>query len=702
MLCENSLSISISLLALTIAYPGAVLAQEAAQAQVVLEGITVVTASRGSAESVWETPTTVNVIDEKEIDTVKFTNSRQELLTRIPGNSMIRNMRIPDGSKNYTVNLVDGMAVGGFGKGQNVFVDQVNSWDIERVEIVKGAGSSLYGSNAIGGVINVITKEPPATPTSRIWSEAGSFDRYRGGASTGATVGSFGYWFDGNAMSIKGWQDRTAQEREEGSAKAVVTIDPTSKFTIRGEYVHTNVQDPGSLTEAQFNQNWRQASAPNLYSDQTMMTAITSYEKQISAQALLKVSYSMRGAETLGTASYQASGYTKTNEFNNDFVATYQRDFDFMRSKFITGVDLQYSDVEQTAMKKDAAGKLSWNSGVASLWDMPAQVGSPFAQFEISPIKPLRITAGARYDWVHYEGVGGDPSKASSDTSKVFTHLTPKIGATYELFPNLSLWSGYGQGFNVPPSSFLFSGGGANAANPSLVPETSESYEAGVRGNFFDKKLNYDVALYDTVISNMSLAEPKDANSPFLAQGCTKNIGCYASAGQVELKGVEAMVSYKAFDFLKFDTSYTYAMNQFIDYKTAGANYSGNYLAASPLHHLNTRATLTPIKNLDLEFELDKISSYYGSSDNSDPKGKYQRPDLFNVRASYDFGDYSLWIAGKNITNVKYADRISYSNGQRAYISGTPTIVYAGLSWKFGQDKNASLEPAQEEKKPTK
>jgi iron complex outermembrane recepter protein len=682
MLREKSLSISIGLLTLTIAYPGAVLAQEAGQAQVVLEGITVFTASRGSAEQLKETPSTVDVIDEKELDVVKFADSRKELLSRIPGNSMVRNLRFPMGDKNYTVNLIDGLTVSGFGRGNNVFIDSTNSWDISSIEVVKGPASSLYGSNAIGGVINIITKEPPKTPEYRVWGEGGSYDRYRGGLTAGATIGAIGYYVDANTMDIKGWQDRTASQRDAVSGKTVVTIDNTSSVTFRGEKLHNYQEDPGTLTKSQFDQNWRQANIKDAFTESDMLSASSAYTKNFTAQSELKFAYSIRSNDQHGTPSYSSTGaYIDTTELNHNFVTSYRQDYDFWRTRLIGGADFQYSDVlEGTHKTRDTSSPL------ASEWNSLATVASPFGQFEFSPMTPLRFTFGGRYDWNQYEGIGGNVGKPTTDTALIYTHFSPKAGATYQINDNTTVWAGYGQGFVVPSRTYLFGGSRSGAvlidANPGLSPETAENYEVGLRGAIPDLKFRYDVSLYNTDIADMLVIEQD-----------TLTHGTAVNAGQVRGRGVETTASYAPVDFLKFSASYTYAENKYMDFVTQNKNYSGNELVSSPHHHLNSRVTVTPIKNLDVELEWDKISSYYTNIDNaSDKSGQATRPDLFHLRVKYDMGAYSIWAAARNITNEKYAERIVSSANTRAYTVGEPTGVYAGIAWKTGGDQTPIVE----------
>ncbi len=135
-------------------------------------------------------PMASTIINQNEIKRLKFVDP-DELLNRIPGETLVRNLRIPNGAKSYTIPLIDGVALGSPLSGATQdFGTDVNPQDIERIEITKGPTSALYANNAFGGVINVITKGSQRMPeqNTRFWVEAGNYDRYRGGASTQGEV----------------------------------------------------------------------------------------------------------------------------------------------------------------------------------------------------------------------------------------------------------------------------------------------------------------------------------------------------------------------------------------------------------------------------------------------------------------------------------------------------------------------------------
>ncbi len=628
-----------------------------------------VTASRVATE-IKDSPVTIDIIDETELETVKFVDSVNELLTRIPGNSMSRNLRIPMGSKNYTINLVDGMAVRSFGRGTNGFIEEVNTSDIERVEVIKGPASSLYGSNALGGVINVITRKPPAEPEFKVWGEMGNHDRARGGISAAGSVDSFGYFFDANLLDIDGSQDRTDRHREAVSGKLIYDFDADTSLSVRVEYLETSEEDPGSLTQAQFDADWQQAAIDDAYTDQQMKSIVVAYVTDLSEQSGLDIKYSLRDHDEQGMPSWNPTAdYGEDEMLNHNLVATYHRDFDFYDSRLILGIDLLHSSVDEASFDDRSADS---NLVPADSWETLAKGSSPFFQYEISPIERMRVTLGARYDKISYEAKTFD---GSQDEEATYSNVTPKVGFTFDLDDENSLWFGYSTGFVVPSRTALFTSGRYNP-DPDLKPEEAKNFEFGVRGQLLEGMLKYDVALYNTTIEEMIVVD--DASND------------YVNAGEVNLKGVETSLSVQPVDFLRFDVAHTYAKNKFEEYETSGFDYSGNYMDSSPLHHLNARATWMPRHDLDIELEWDHLSSYHTHDDNAaDPEGKYKRPNLLHLRVTYGDGPWSIWGHVLNLTDKKYARRVSYSKpgrfsaGGREFDSGIERTIYVGASYTW-------------------
>ncbi len=628
-----------------------------------------VTASRVST-AIKESPVTIDIIGEEELDTVKFVDSETELLNRIPGTSLSRNLRIPIGSRNYTVNLLDGMTVGKFGSGVQSFANDMNSLDIQRVEVLRGPSSVLYGSNAIGGVINVITKDAPLEPEHKVWGEVGMNERVRGGVSAAGTAEGIGYFLDANFLETENEQARTGNSRKTLAGKITKDLSDESLLTLRAEYLDVFKENPGTLSTSEYNANWQQAGMQDAFTDEQMATASAAYMYAPNDVSELNFGYSIRRHNEAGHPSYSATAdYGEDEVLNQNFTGTYRRDFDFYRSRVIGGLDVVHSDANEVNFN----GRNS-SAAIDANWDIVAVGTSPFVQFEISPLEKLRFTMGTRYDRVKYDA---DDKFATSDASTRFSSITRKAGATYSLNANNSMWVGYGEGFVVPSRTNLFVGSWNYTANPELKAEQANNIEIGFRGKLLDKRLQYDVALYKTIIEDMIVVQD--------AGGAPSN-QLIKNAGKTRFRGLEASVGYLLMDTIKVDGAYTLSRNEYLSYIDDGSDYSGNDLTLSPKHHVNLRATWMPMDDLDIELEWDKISSYYTNADNgADGNGKASRPGIFNLRVSYKDGPISYWGHARNLLDSKYAETISYSTSTsaRSYTSGQPLTLYAGISYNW-------------------
>ncbi len=163
-------------------------------------------------------PLSGSVVSLEEIEHLQLVNNLFELGKRVPGISMIRNMRIPDGGKLYTENRIDGMRTTST---NTSLLDEVDLADIERIEVITGPASALYGSGAFGGTISVFTKQPPRDFQARLSQEFGSWDfrRTRGHAGGSFADGRVGLMATGSTMENDGWRKNTAPGKNDPAAE---------------------------------------------------------------------------------------------------------------------------------------------------------------------------------------------------------------------------------------------------------------------------------------------------------------------------------------------------------------------------------------------------------------------------------------------------------------------------------------------------
>lgn len=627
------------------------------------------------------TPIAGTVVDKDEIAHIRPADVQRELLPQVPGVSMVRNLRFPIGGKGYTNDLMDGFSMKSTSLGNVGFLDEVNTWDIESIEITRGPGSVLYSSKAVGGTINVITRDPPAKPELGVWGDAGSYGLQRLGAHVAGSSenGGIGYSLNASTMQEEGWRDRSEREKQMASGKFVMKPDADTKVTFRAEYVDAYKEYPGAITEDEFNKNWRQADATNLYEDLHYYTTMIDVKRRVGEGGELTFAWvNHRNWGTNACPAGCSSTAATTRQVEMDYVddnlrGVFRQDFDFLKSRVYLGVDAFLSEKSDDTFNRTGFTR----KDLYSAFTVNETTIAPFAQYEFSPLDHLRFTLGVRDE--NYD-LDIDDRKGTKDGSKSYSALVRKGGVTYEYANNHFLWGSIGEGFFVPSTDQTVSG--ANAKD--LPPETSLTYSAGVRGKLAGPRLTYDVGVYHSVINDMAVSLPcpnKGVPSAVCPDGGGTRATYAIAAGKVEFQGVESTVSWRPIDMVKLSASHTFALNTYVDFKES-VDYSGKVYQWSPKHHLNGRVTVYPVKGLSVELESDYISRYFTNALNSD---SYQRPTLYNMRIGYEAGNgMELWAHAYNLFDTKYAERVSYSSTERTYSEGYhPLTVRAGISYKW-------------------
>ena len=652
----------------------------------------VVTASRVE-EKIKEAPVTINVISEEEIENVKPRNAA-DVLQRIPGvnssslgaESALTSIRIPTHFTNpYTLVLVDGVPTSSYGSGSAGSFSEINSDNIARIEVVKGPGSALYGSNAIGGIINIITKDPTAKPQVKLWTELGSYDQWRSGLGGSASGDKLSFNFDLNYINSDNWREYSAVDKKAGNLKLQYLPTDQSLLTFKLDYVNFDNESSGTLREEDFNADWQQSYNTFTYSKLEKISPLLSYTHYFN-KAEFKTTLAYRGLDhevlpnygirPKGPRAYSGT-FSDIEGSDVDLQFLYSHNFEFLNSKLIAGVDFQRGNTETDTHNLAVTWDQSVNKftdytmgNLSKSYDVTTDVGAPYLQYQLTLVEQVKLVVGGRYDSLEYE-VDDKLSTNNSDDMD-FSHFSPKIGLTYDITPSLNSYASYSEGFVVPTTSQLFT---SSWANSNLEPEQAENYEVGLRSSFWKRKIGFDLALYSMEITDKIVT--KDINSW---------VKKYVNAGETSQRGVEVTATLRPVDYASLTFAYTYAKNKYETYITGNADYSGNSMERSPEHHLNARLAVLPMQNLWIELEMDSVSSQYSDPDN---RHQYSRPTLFNLRAKYDWKDWSLWAHLLNVTDQEYASYVSYSSSDdvTTYFPGSPITLIAGISYTWGGDK---------------
>ena len=675
-------------------------------------GEIVVTGTREKA-LLTETPQSVGVVKHEDIKDIRPSHP-SEIMNRIPGvwinvtagEGHTTAIRQPIGTSPVYLYLEDGIPIRPTGFFNHNALYEVNMPQADRIEVTKGPSTALYGSDAIGGTVNVMTRPAPQSLQLEINPEAGEFGWYRLLASGGNTFGakgmqspvSIGFRIDLNETHSDGWRDRTGYDRQSATLRIDSAISDTffAKTVMTLSNIDQKTGGTSSLTKydyetrPQYNYqtfDFRQVRAYRLS---------TELNKEFSSASLLSLIPYVRhnemdlmpgwGIFKAGTKYY---GYDATTEFNSaGLLSKYRHNFEPWRTTVIAGLDLDYSpgsyyerriDVTKTG---DRYTSYLYVANTTNNYDYDAVFTgvSPYLQLETSPVKQLRLTAGARADFLSYDYETHLAANANrpADATRDFSHLSPKLGVTVDFMKELNAFASYGNAFRAPSSGDLFRGNSGTAATAvNLKPIKVDSYETGFRGDF-GGVFNYDTSVY--------YMEKKD---DIVSYSPATNVSQRLNAGKTEHKGVEAAVGIKPAKDIDVSTSYSYAVHTYQEYVVSRTlDYSGKEIPSAPRQIINTRLSYRPsfIKGARGEVEWMRLGGYWLDNANTE---KYSGHDLFNIRAAYAIDkNWEIYARVINVTDKLYAESASKSGTDAAmYAPGQPRTFFAGITWNYGSAK---------------
>lgn len=680
----------LSLLAVT-ALPASAYALEGEEEKAAV-GVITVTGTR-EEEPIAETSATVDVIGGEETRKVKPAHP-SEIMDRVPGvwvnvtggEGHMTSIRHPLTTAPVYLYLEDGVPTRSTGFFNHNALYEVNIPMSGGVEVTKGPGTALYGSDAIGGVVNVLTRPTPLKPEFELNAEGGSYGWARTLLTAGNTWGDHGLRADMNITHTDGWRDATDYDRQSATLRWDGFFSGGSAIKTVITYSNINQQTAGSsrLSREDYENNPTLNYTPISYRDVGALRASAAWEKE-TAVSLISLTPYYRKNRLGYIANWSLSYDPSILDTENDsfgLMAKYRRDFEPMRTKVIVGADIDHSPGKQFERAIDPAKEgniyTSYTKGGAIYdYDVAFTGFSPYLHAEASPTDALRVNAGLRYDVMSYDydnklsDVSEGSHRRPADSTVNYGHLSPKIGATYAFASSFNGFVSYRHAFRAPSQSQLFRQGKAEST-VDLKPVKADSYEAGLRGALGS------AAAWE--ISGYYMTKKDDILSYRHPDGSTET----KNAGETLHKGVEAGLRGNALKWLSLAVSLSYAEHTFEDWTPKeGVNYSGNEISSAPKVIANARLGLSPdfLRGGELELEWVRLGEYWMDDENTH---KYGGHDLFNLRASFSAGPLDIYGRVMNLADQTWATNAAYSKFRgEEYAPGLPRTFYAGLAYNF-------------------
>lgn len=591
----------------------------------------VVTASR-ARQSAAETGQAVTVLDRDLIE------QRQavivsDLLAQTPGVTFSRNggvggftgLRIRGAEAEQTLVLIDGVKVndpsspgGGFDFA-NLLAD-----NIARIEVLRGPNSVPWGSQAIGGVVNIITARPTAEPTLTARAEGGSFGTAQAVANGSFTFGPVaaslggGYFTTGGISAARAGTERDGYERYAANGRIEVAVTDTLAIDLRGYFDHGRTDLDGGF--------------PHLIDTLDFSTIQELFGYAGVRATFLDGHFVNRAAFTIGDVNrdnfaapgsapgFIARGRVERFEYQGDLKAA-----DWARIVF--GAESERS--------RFGDGTTVFRTGIDSFW----------GELIVKPVAPLTLTGGIRYD--DHRDFGGHTSfggNAALDLGRTIVRAS------------------YAEGFKAPTLFQLRSDFG----NPALRPETARSIDVGVEQRLIGEALSGSLTWFHRRTRNQIDFTPCRADIAICADGA-RPFGTYDNIARARASGVEAALDLRPTDTLRINASYTYVD---AENRTPGSPDFGTALLRRPKSSVALNADWRTPLGLALAGTLRQVSD----SIDRDAFGTRARLDgyvLADLRVAYPVSE-RLEVYGRieNLFDARYETVLDYNTAGRAAYAG--------------------------------
>lgn len=611
-------------------------------------------------------------------------------VSQLSGEGHSTAIRQPITTKPLYLYLEDGVPTRSTGFFNHNALYEVNLPQAGGLEVLEGPGTALYGSDAIGGVINVLTRPAPASPSFDVAMEGGSYGYRRALATGGFTHGAHGVRIDANRTTARSFKDDAPYERL--SATVRHDLATTSGWNFRTVVTGTSVdqRDVFALNTAQFDARPGLNRSPIAFRDVSALRWSTAAEYERGHTMVSLTPFARRNVLKL-LPNWQLTFNPEVWDTRNTSYGALlkvRRDFAPWRARVIAGADLDLSpgSALNTGIITSRTGPDSaWRSytlgAVHYDYDVTYRQASPYVHAELSPLPRMRFDLGLRYDYSGYRYDSRLPAlqtgrfRVPADTTLSFSRLSPKAGVTVDVTRDLNLYASYRQGFRAPAQGQLFQQG-ANRNTVGLEPVTASSKEVGVRGAF-GRRATWQVAYYDMHVRN-------DILGILDAQG----IQTTSNAGGTRHRGVEAALGVALLASVRLDAAYSSASHRYEQWviPVSGQNrdYAGKTMEQAPAALANLLLSWSPgvLKGGRLAAEWSSTGRYYMDPDNT---RTYDGFDLWTLHANYMLpGVGELFARVTNLANTRYAELASYNAFNREqFTPGNPRMAFAGVRWTW-------------------
>lgn len=665
----------------------------------------VVSGSRNAAQS-FDLPFSVNGIDREQISDGQLGINASEVLTRVPG-------LVVQNRQNYAQDLQ--ISSRGFGarsafgvRGLKLISDGIpastpdgqgqaatfNLDTAERIEVLRGPASTLYGSNA-GGVIQMFSRDGVGRPRIGAETLIGSDGLTRNHLTAEGEADGVGFVFDASRMDTDGYRDHSAARRDQTFAKLNFTPDEDSKLALiyssleqngtqdpLGQEWEAYKADPRSVTANALSYNTRKSI------DHQQLGA--NYERYFGDATLQLTAYAGKRSVTqyLSIPKYTPGGtLTPSNNLRGGGVVDFERDFHGGSVRWLQPVNGVVGDL-QLVLGLDYDQSRDDRRGYQNYVGNQLGVKGELRRDEIDTMTSLDPYAQATWaigNWtlqggLRYSTVQVDiddkyitPTNLDDSGNKRFSKATPSLSVGYAFTPDLNGYVSMGKGFETPTQGELaYSPNAAGVGvNYGLRPSESTQYEIGLKAR-----------MAETTRINAAIFQINTEDEIVVA-GSNGGRTSYQNAGKTLRRGFELGVESQLDEQWSAALAYTYLAATY-DSRFASGNAivdKGNDLPGVPRTTLFGELAWKPLDGISTALEGLYRSKVYVEDSNTEKAAPSYAVFNWRTRFEQHVGPWKTHqtLRLDNLLDRQYVGSVIVGDGNRRFYEAAP-----GRSWYAG------------------
>ncbi|KZN61332.1 TonB-dependent receptor [Pseudoalteromonas luteoviolacea] len=608
-------------------------------------------------------------------------------------------IRMPINYGGYTLYLQDNVPLqsAAFYNHNALWWASTNS-STSKLEVIKGAGTSLYGSGAVAATVNVLSA-PVNTSNNELATTFGEngYQKFNG-ALVHKMSDNNGVRISAAHLDNEGWRTHSSVKKSEFNVLHELTID--DKQSVKTSLIASTLDQQmlDALNSEEFaadptqsglsqnvldidprrDTNYVRLSSEYQYEGQDFYASVIPYLRYRSNDYIATWQPNMPNVES----SVRSLGLLALSNFehSSDFETT-------------VGIDIERSEGEAysyqpTTITTSGRSSKTFPKGHIFYNDTTRYTGiSPYVQHIGHLNDQLSYAVGLRYDYNEYDfdnhlptyDDDGFNNRSIPSRNDTFEHFSPKASLNYKLQDNASVYVRYASAIRLPTASEMYHLKTKETSSQldSLSEETSDTYEIGYKANL--DKLSVEVAYY--------VMDVKDA-----IVTAYDNLGASyrTNAGEVKHQGFEFGANYTFSPNWSLALAYSQSNHEFGHYiqdqnrqDRDEKELTGNSLQMAPEYVANLRVNHTSplLEGLQITAELKSIGDYWMDAENSE---KYNGYTIANLKVNYQLSEaLKLHVRLANVADKKYALQAEKRYGRERIQPGAPRTAYIGLSYTF-------------------